>query len=203
MTYDQWIGLVLALLVMCVGLIGTVMPGLPGAPLILAAAIGHRLYFGASSISNGILVTLIVLTGLALLLEYLASLLGARKLGATWRGLMGAVLGAVVGLFFGLPGIVLGPFLGALALEMMGGREFSEAARAGMGAVLGIAVGAAGKLACCVAMIGLFMFSAVTRSAAPLSAALDPGRGGEVLLAAQHVGGEIRQLPADLPRSPY
>ena len=50
---------------------------------------------------------------LSLVLDFLASVVGAKKLGATWRGMLGAVVGATVGLFFSLPGLILGPLLGA------------------------------------------------------------------------------------------
>jgi hypothetical protein len=87
-------------------------------------------------------------------------------MGATWKGLLGAILGALVGLFLGLPGIILGPFVGAVGFEMLGGRDFPEAARAGAGAIIGVILGAAGKLACCVAMIGLFAANVMSRSGA-------------------------------------
>jgi uncharacterized protein len=164
MSLEQIIGLALALLVMLVGWAGSVLPGLPGTPLVLVAAIGHRLWFGEQGPGNLVLVALLLLTALSLAFDYLATLLGARKLGATWRGVTGAMIGAVVGLFFGPPGILAGPFLGAVLLELAGGREFAEAARAGAGATLGFLLGTAGKAACCVAMIGLFVLSVALRS---------------------------------------
>jgi uncharacterized protein YqgC (DUF456 family) len=164
MTSMQIMGLALALLLMLLGLIGTVVPGIPGTPIVMAVAIAHRLYFGAASVSNFFLAVIITLALFSLALDYLATVLGARKLGATWRGILGAIVGAVVGLFFGPFGILLGPFLGALLFELVGGREFPDAARAGAGALLGLVVGAAGKLACCVAMIGIFAVNVVARS---------------------------------------
>jgi uncharacterized protein YqgC (DUF456 family) len=163
-TAEQIIGLSLALLIMCVGLAGSILPGVPSTPLVLLAAIGHRLYFGASSVSNFALVILFLLTVLSLVMDYMASMIGAKKLGATWRGVLGAILGGLIGLLFSLPGIILGPFLGAVVFEMVGGREFKEAARAGVGAVLGVFAGAIGKLACCVAMMGLFAASVIMQS---------------------------------------
>ena len=77
---------------------------------------------------------------------------------------MGAVVGGIVGLFFSLPGIILGPFVGALLLELTGGREFKPAAKAGMGAVLGLLVGAVGTLAMSLVMILLFITSVIFRS---------------------------------------
>lgn len=164
MSVDQWIGLSLALILMAIGLVGSVLPGLPSTPLVLLAAIGHRVYFGEASVSNAILAILILVTLFSLVLDYLASVLGAKKMGATWRGIAGAVIGAVVGLFFGPFGIFLGPFLGALAFELVGGRELPAAARAGAGALIGLVLGAAGKLACCVAMMGLFAINVISRS---------------------------------------
>lgn len=170
MSADQLAGLVLALAVMCIGIIGSVMPGLPGAPLVLIAAIGHRLYFGSASASNLVLGILVLLTLASLTLDYLASVFGAQRMGATWKGIVGAVLGAVVGLFFGPVGIILGPFIGALLFELLGGRDFHDATRAGAGAMLGLLVGVAGKLASCVAMTGLFTVNVISRSGAALEA---------------------------------
>ena len=163
-TAEQIIGLSLALLVMCFGLAGSVLPGIPSTPLVMLVAIGHRLWFGAAGASNLVLITLGVLMVVSLVMDYLASMYGAQRLGATWRGVLGAVVGGLIGIFFALPGIIVGPFLGALLLEMMGGREWKQAARAGLGAVIGLFVGALGKLACCVAMMGLFAFSVIMQS---------------------------------------
>ena len=163
-TAEQIIGLSLALLVMLCGLVGSVIPGVPGTPLVLVAAVAHRLYFGAASANNWVLAALVLLTLLSFLFDYLASMFGAKKLGATWKGIVGAVGGGLLGLFFGFPGVILGPFLGALLLEMAGGRELKPAARAGLGALLGLLAGAVGKLAICLAMIGLFTLSVIWRS---------------------------------------
>ncbi|MHC1768048.1 MAG: DUF456 domain-containing protein [Verrucomicrobiia bacterium] len=170
MSVDQWVGLILALVVMGVGIVGSIVPGLPGAPLVLIAAIVHRIYFGEASASNLVLGLLVALTLTSLVLDYLASVLGARKMGATWRGVAGALVGAVVGLFFGLLGIILGPLLGALLFEMLGGRDFPEATRAGTGALLGLFVGIVGKLACCVAMTALFTVNVLSRTGTPVLA---------------------------------
>ncbi len=164
MTGEQILGLTLALLVMAVGLAGSILPILPSTPVVLLAAVGHRLYFGPHGASNLILLALLFLTALSLVMDHAASVLGARKLGATWRGAVGAVIGGLAGLFFSLPGVILGPFLGATLFEMLGGRHWKQATRAGAGAVLGLLLGAAGKFACCVVMMALFAISVVMRS---------------------------------------
>ncbi|HVU09538.1 MAG TPA: DUF456 domain-containing protein [Verrucomicrobiae bacterium] len=164
MTTEQIVGLSLVLLVMLAGLIGSIVPGLPGTPLILVAAIGHRLYFGAAGVSNLVLIVLIALTIASLVFDFLASVLGAKKFGSTWRGAVGAVIGGIVGIFFALPGIILGPFLGAMLFEMLGDREFKAAARAGLGATLGLILGVVGKFAIGVAMMVLFATNVILRS---------------------------------------
>ena len=149
---------------MCLGLAGSVLPGIPSTPLVMLVAIGHRLYFGPTGAGNVALLIMGALMAVSLVMDYLASMYGAKKLGATWRGVLGAVVGGLIGVFFNLPGLLLGPFLGALVFEMLGGREWKEAARAGLGAVIGLFVGAIGKLACCVAMMGLFAVNVIRNS---------------------------------------
>ena len=164
MTTVEIIGLSLALLVMLAGLIGSIVPVLPGTPLVLAVAVGHRLYFGQAGASNLVLVILVALTLISLLFDFLAGMLGARRFGATWRGALGAIIGGIVGLFFSLPGIILGPFIGALLFEMLGDREFKPAAKAGFGATVGLLAGIVGKFSICVVMILLFATNVILRS---------------------------------------
>jgi hypothetical protein len=164
MSTEQIIGLALALVVMCLGAAGSILPGLPSTPLVLAAAIGHKLYFGATGPDWWVMGVLAALTGLSLVMDYVASVYGAKRLGATWRGALGAVVGGLIGLFFSLPGILLGPFLGAVLFEMVGGRDWRESSRAGLGAVIGLLAGAVGKLACCVVMMLLFSANVIWRS---------------------------------------
>jgi uncharacterized protein YqgC (DUF456 family) len=164
MTTAEIIGLSLALLVMLAGLIGSLLPVLPGTPLVLVAAIGHRLYFGQASVSNLVLGILVTLTLISVLFDFLAGMLGARRFGATWRGMTGAVVGGVIGLFFNLPGIILGPFLGAMLFEMLGDKEFKQAVRAGLGATVGLLLGIVGKFSISVVMIILFATNVILRS---------------------------------------
>jgi uncharacterized protein YqgC (DUF456 family) len=163
MTTEQIIGLILALLIMAVGIAGSILPGLPSTPLVLVGAIAHKLYFGDTGAAWWVILILAVMTLLSLAMDYLATVYGAKRLGATWRGAVGAVVGGLIGLFFNLPGILLGPFIGAMLFEMAGGREWKEASRAGVGATLGLLAGAIGKLACCLAMVGVFTANVIYR----------------------------------------
>ncbi|KAB2674592.1 MAG: DUF456 domain-containing protein [Verrucomicrobia bacterium] len=156
MTAVEITGFVLALLAMMVGLLGAVLPGLPGPPIILAAALCHRLFLGPRGSAWWVVGVLAVLAAFSLALDFLATSYGAKRLGATWRGAVGAALGAMAGLFWAPIGLVVGPLLGAMALEMLAGRHWHDAGKAGFGAVLGLVAGIVGKVACCIAMIGLF-----------------------------------------------
>lgn len=153
----QIIGGILTLLVMAVGCIGSVLPALPSTPLVFIAAVGHKLYFKDASAGWLVLTLMLLIMALALIMDYLATLYGAKRFGATKKGMFGAVIGGIVGLFFNLPGIILGPFIGATLFELMGGREWKPSARAGVGATLGLFAGAVGKLVCCLSMIILFI----------------------------------------------
>jgi uncharacterized protein YqgC (DUF456 family) len=157
MTPEQTIGFALALFVMAAGCLGSVLPALPSTPLVLIAAIAHKIYFKSASAGWLMLTLMLLITVLALVMDYLATLYGAKRFGATKKGMFGAVIGGIVGLFFNLPGIILGPFVGATLFEVMGGREWKPSAKAGVGATLGLFAGAVGKLVCCLSMIILFI----------------------------------------------
>jgi uncharacterized protein YqgC (DUF456 family) len=159
MTAEQLAGALMALVVMLIGLAGSVIPGIPGSPLILVAAVGHRMWFGQNSASYTALAIIFILMLLSIALDFLAGMFGAKKMGATWKGVLGAVIGGIAGLFFNLPGLILGPFVGAFVFELLGGREMKASAKAGAGAMLGLLLGAVGKIACCVAMMAVFFVS--------------------------------------------
>lgn len=164
MPWDQILGLVVTLMVMSVGLAGCLLPAVPSTPVVLVAALVHRFVFGDAGASIWVLAVLFVITVFSILMEYLASLIGAKKLGATKAGVWGAVVGTIVGLFFAPLGIIFGPFLGAVSFELLGGRELGEAAKAGTGALIGFFAGTLGKIVCCIAMIGLFGFHIVLKA---------------------------------------
>ncbi len=163
MSVVQIIGFSLALLVMLVGVLGSVIPGVPGTPVVLLAAVGHRLCFGAAGANNWVLLVLGLLTLVSLLIEWLAGVVGTRKFGGTWRGMVGALVGGVAGMFFSLPGIILGPIIGAVVFELAGGCGMDQAARAGAGTLVGWLVGSAAKVAIGVVMIGLFALNVLGR----------------------------------------
>jgi uncharacterized protein YqgC (DUF456 family) len=141
------------------GLAGLLLPIVPGAPLLflgllLGAWAEEFRYIGVG--------TLLILAGMAALtyvVEFAASILGVKKYGGSRRAMAGAVLGGIAGLFLGIPGILFGPFVGAVIGELSLQRSLDQAGRAGFGTVVGLAIGVAGKLAIGIAMIGLFLLT--------------------------------------------
>ena len=146
----------LAAVLVLVGIAGTVLPALPGLPLVyadmlLAAWAGKFEQVGAVMLG-----VLGLLTVLSLAVDFMATALGAKRVGASRLALIGAVVGTFAGLMFGIVGVFVGPFVGALAGELMHGRRIGQAAKVGVGTWLGILLGTMLKLGLAFAMLGLF-----------------------------------------------
>jgi len=137
--------------------VGLVVPALPGPLLLFAGLWAAAWAEGYAYVSTGTLVALGIMALLAVLADFVAGAFGARRYGASVRSITGAALGAVVGIFFGLPGLLLGPFIGALIGELSARKGLVAAGRAGWGATLGLVVGTAAKLALGFAMAALFL----------------------------------------------
>ncbi len=147
----------LAGVLVLVGVLGLLLPGLPGAPLLFAGLLVAAWTEDFAYVGAGWLAVLAVLALLTYVVEFAATALGAKKFGASKRAIVGAALGGLVGLlFFNLPGILLGPFIGAVVGELTAQRELRDAGRAGFGATLGLAFGVVAKMALAISMIGVF-----------------------------------------------
>jgi len=150
----------ITIVLFAVGLIGTIVPMLPGTTIILAAAVIHRIMLGPEkSVGWRTLSILIVLTLATYALDFLGGYFGAKYFGATRWGALGAIVGALAGLFFGILGLFVGPVIGAVAAEFIGGKRMIEAGRAGWGSLLGNLAGMVGKLLIALAMIAVFLTS--------------------------------------------
>lgn len=147
---------IIAVVLVIVGLAGTVLPVLPGVPLVFGGLLLAAWADGFQRVGTITLVILGVLTALAVAADLLASALGAKKMGASPRAVAGATLGAIVGIFFGLPGLVLGPFVGAVAGELSANRQLLHAGRAGLGTWIGLLLGSIAKLTLAFLMVGVF-----------------------------------------------
>ena len=138
------------------GLVGSVIPALPGLPMIfggiwLTAAVDDYRHLG--------LWWLLLIGGLGaagVIIEFIASTLGAKRTGASRQALWGASIGTLVGMFFGIPGLLLGPFIGALLGELASGNSVLRSAHVGVGTWIGLLFGTLMKLVISFVMVGLF-----------------------------------------------
>jgi uncharacterized protein YqgC (DUF456 family) len=146
---------VLAGLLIIVGLCGTVLPGLPGPILVFAGLLVAAWADDFARIGVWTLVLLGIMTVTAHGVDLVSSALGVRRVGASGRAVVGAAMGALAGLFFGVPGVLIGPFIGAVAGELTVRRDLRHAGRAGVAAWIGFIVGNIVKLAVVVAMLAV------------------------------------------------
>ena len=147
---------VLGALLIVIGLAGAVVPVLPGIPLIfggiwLIARVDHYSHLGVWWLAG------IALVGaVGLMMDLLAAAFGAKRVGASPRAVWGALLGTLIGLFFGLPGLLLGPFFGAVLGVLSAGKTMQRGARVGVSTWVGLLIGTIIKLVSSVTMVALF-----------------------------------------------
>jgi uncharacterized protein YqgC (DUF456 family) len=147
---------VLAAALIVGGLLGSILPVLPGIPMVfggiwLAAAVDDYRHLGVWWL---VVIGALGVAGIAI--DFVASTLGAKRVGASRRALWGAALGTVVGMFFGIPGLLVGPFAGALIGELASGNSVLRATHVGVGTWLGLLFGTLVKLVISFVMVGLF-----------------------------------------------
>ena len=147
---------VLAAILVLVGVAGTVLPALPGLPLVFAGMLLAAWAGGFQEVGGWMLGLLGLLTLLSLGVDFMATALGAKRVGASKLALVGAIIGTFAGLAFGIIGVFIGPFVGALIGELIYGRKVGQAAKVGFGTWMGILLGTALKLGLAFAMLGLF-----------------------------------------------
>lgn len=153
---SQIILYIVAALLIIIGTLGTILPALPGVPIVylgmfLAAWTGDFSHIGWPTLT-----ILGVLTALAVIVDLLASVFGAKRVGASGWALFGAAAGTVIGIFFGLFGLILGPFVGAVAGELIAGSTLKRSTHVGIGAWLGFIFGTLARIALCFTMLGVF-----------------------------------------------
>jgi uncharacterized protein len=153
---DPNVYLAIAAILVVLGLLGTVLPVLPGVAFVFGGLFLAAWAQDVTRVGWVGLTVIGVLAALAFAADFVASLLGAKRVGASPRALVGAALGGLVGIFFGLPGILLGPLLGAIAGELMARGGWKQATKVGVGTALGLLLAAVAKLALAFLMVGTF-----------------------------------------------
>jgi uncharacterized protein YqgC (DUF456 family) len=151
----------LAAVMVIVGVIGVVMPALPGHMLIFAGLLVGAWAEGFTRVGVWTMVVLGLIALTSYGVDFVAVALGAKRLGASPRAMTGAALGTLAGLFFGLPGVIVGPFVGAVIGELTTHRDVAKAGKAGLAAWVGFAIGTAVKVAMAFLMIGIFLVALI------------------------------------------
>ena len=148
---------VLAAGLIVLGLLGTVLPVLPGTALVLAGVILGAWIDDFARVSVGAVVLIGVLAVLAWVLEWAAGLLGAQRVGASRLALLGAAIGTVLGLALGLIGVLFMPLLGAAVGEFLARRDQQRALKVGFATWLGLLAGMLAKVVLAFTMVGMFI----------------------------------------------
>jgi hypothetical protein len=158
MTVALWL---LAVALIVVGVIGTVLPALPGAILVFGGVVLAAWIDDFTRISVFTLVVLGVLTVIAWVIDYVAGVVGAKKAGASRLAIIGATIGTVLGIFTGLVGLIFMPLVGAAIGEFLAQRDAIRAGKVGVATWLGMLAGTVAKVAIVFLMVGIFLAALV------------------------------------------
>ncbi|MDO5069994.1 DUF456 family protein [Neisseria sp. Dent CA1/247] len=145
--------IILGLISLLIGLLGTVYPAIPGLGLMFAGAwlIGYAGDYQV--ITTNTLIFLAVVTVLGTATDYVAGMLGAKFTGASKQAIWGALIGGLVGAFFSLPGLLLGPLVGAGAGELWARKDLWAAGKVSIGTFIGFIIGVVAKVGCALTIL--------------------------------------------------
>jgi uncharacterized protein YqgC (DUF456 family) len=158
MTTTLW---VVAVLLIVVGVAGTVLPALPGVPLIFGGVLLAAWIGDFQRISVFTVVVLAVLAVLGIVIDYIAAALSAKRAGASKEGIIGAAIGTLAGIATGLWGLLFMPLVGAAVGEFIAHKDALRAGKVGAATWFGLLVGTAIKLAIAFTMVGVFIAALV------------------------------------------
>jgi len=150
---------VLAAVLVLVGLAGVILPALPGLPLVFVGMLVAAWAGDFERIGPVALALLGLLTALSIVVDFVSTAAGAKRIGAGPMAVWGAALGTLVGIFFGPIGLLAGPFVGTLLGELWHTRALRRAAHVGLATWIGLLLGTVLKLALAFAMVGLFVLA--------------------------------------------
>jgi uncharacterized protein len=153
---SDYILLILGIILMLIGIIGCLVPVLPGPPLsFLGIILLHFSRFG--EFTNSALITFAVITIIVSILDYIVPIWGTKRFGGSKYGTRGATVGLIIGIFLGPAGIIIGPFAGAVVGELLFKDDMKYALKAGFGSLLGFMTGIGLKLAASCVMTFYFV----------------------------------------------
>ncbi|HEX7339430.1 MAG TPA: DUF456 domain-containing protein [Rhodanobacteraceae bacterium] len=156
MPYLDIVLYVVAALLVLAGLAGSILPILPGIPMIFGGLWLAAWVDGYQHVGWGTLSIVAILGIIAMALDFIAGALGAKRVGASRLAIWGAFLGTIAGMFFGVFGIIIGPFVGALIGELMNGNSVLRSTHVSIGTWIGMLLGTLAKLVLSFMMVGVW-----------------------------------------------
>jgi uncharacterized protein YqgC (DUF456 family) len=147
----------LVVLLIVVGIAGTVLPALPGSALVFAGILLGAWIDDFQRVSTLVLLVCAVLMLLSWAVDYFAALLGAKRAGASREAIIGAAIGTVLGVFTGLIGLLFMPLVGAAIGQYLSERDAERAAKVGMATWIGLLIGTVAKVVLSFVMVGVFV----------------------------------------------
>ena len=156
--------IVVAVLLVVVGIAGTVLPMLPGVPLVFAGLLLAAWYGGFDQVSIFTMVIIGAIAAMAWAVDFFASIVTAKKVGASKYALWGAGIGALVGIMGGIAGLIVGPAIGAIIGELITHKDATKATTAkvttvGIAAGLGFVLALAIKIVLVLTMLAVFAYA--------------------------------------------
>ena len=140
--------LIVAFLFLLIGIIGCIVPGLPGTPIAYAG-----LWIAQATDQVDFSWQFLLIWGIVVIvisvLDYVVPAWGTKHYGGSKWGVWGSTIGVFIGLFFGAAGVIFGPLIGAVIGELISGKELAAALKAGWGSFIGILFGTIIKLIAC------------------------------------------------------
>jgi len=146
-----------AIVLIAIGIVGTIVPAVPGVTLIFAGMALGAWIDGFARIPVWVVVILGAFAAIAWTVDFAAAALGAKRVGASGRAIVGAALGTIAGIFTGLWGLVFMPLVGAAIGEYSVQRDLRRAGKVGVATWIGLLLGTAVKIAIVFTMVGIFV----------------------------------------------
>ncbi|MCK5078004.1 MAG: DUF456 domain-containing protein [Calditrichia bacterium] len=132
------LGIIFAIIILLLGMLGTIIPGLPGLPLMWGVYAVYGFLTDWKDVTFNIVAVFLLITVIAYIFDYAASVMGAKKYGASTAGIIGAIIGLILGvIFFNIIRLIIGPVIGAIVGELLKGKETDQAIMAGWGTFIG------------------------------------------------------------------
>lgn len=154
------IALIITIIMFIIGIIGTILPALPGVVLIFGGMLVYGFMTGFAGLRVWFFLMQVAVMAVIFVVDFLASAVSTKKYGGSRQAALGAALGTILGLIvLGPLGIIIGPFAGSVAAEILLGKEIKQAIRVGFGSLVGVMGGTIFKLAAEAVMIIYFFMT--------------------------------------------